>query len=67
MALLAQLYSKRMNQPQKGSELAKKAHDFAPDDPYVAATLGRMSFQTHDFPYALSLLQAATRLMLPSK
>jgi len=63
MARLAQLYSSRLNQPEKGLELAENAHQQAPDDPSISATLGRMIFQSRDYPYALSLLQAAARLM----
>jgi tetratricopeptide (TPR) repeat protein len=46
--------------------LAKTAHTLAPGDPVITETLGRMIFQTRDFPYALNLLQDADRL-LPSQ
>jgi Flp pilus assembly protein TadD len=63
LARLAQLYVNKLNQLQKGLDLAKNAHQQAPDDPYISAILGRLLFQTHDYPYALSLLQAAVRSM----
>jgi tetratricopeptide (TPR) repeat protein len=63
MAQLAQLYSNRLNQPQKALDLAKNAHKQAPEDPFISAVLGRLVFQTRDYPYALSLLQTASRLM----
>jgi len=63
---LAILDSTKLNQPQKALDLAKNAHSLAPGDPVITETLGRMIFQTRDFPYALSLLQDAGRL-LPSQ
>jgi tetratricopeptide (TPR) repeat protein len=60
---LALLNSTKLGQAQKGLDLAKNAHTFAPDDPYISETLGRMLFQAHDYPYALNLLQAAARLL----
>jgi tetratricopeptide (TPR) repeat protein len=63
---LALLDSTRLNQPQKALELAKNAYKLAPDDPAIAAALGRMEFQAGDHKYALGLLQAAARV-LPSQ
>ena len=64
MARLAQLYSIRLNQMQKGLALAKSANKLAPDDPFVSQILGRLVFQTHDdYPFALSLMQSAARMM----
>jgi tetratricopeptide (TPR) repeat protein len=64
MARLAQLYSIRLNQMQKGLALAKSANKLAPDDPFVSQILGRLVFQSHDdYPYALSLMQSAARMM----
>ncbi|MGA2555643.1 MAG: tetratricopeptide repeat protein, partial [Verrucomicrobiota bacterium] len=60
---LALLDSTKLDQAQKGLELAKKAHNLAPDDPYISESLGRMLFQALDYPYALSLLQGAARLL----
>jgi tetratricopeptide (TPR) repeat protein len=62
-ARLGQLYATKLNKPEKGMELAKNAHQQAPDDPFVSAILGRLVFQARDYPYALSLLQAAARGM----
>jgi tetratricopeptide (TPR) repeat protein len=63
MARLAQIYSTKLNQPQKAMVLAKNAYQHEPNDPYISATLGRLVFQAneHDYSYALSLLQAAAR------
>jgi len=63
MIRLAVLDSTKLNQARKGLDLAKNAHTLAPDDPYISETLGRMVFQAHDYPYALSLLQAAASLL----
>jgi tetratricopeptide (TPR) repeat protein len=63
---LAVLYTTKLKQAQKGLDLAKNAHNLAPDDPYISETLGRMEFQAANYPYALSLLQGAARL-LPSQ
>lgn len=60
---LALLNSTKLGQAQKGLDLAKNAHTFAPDDPYISEALGRMLFQAREYPYALSLLQAAARLL----
>ena len=60
---LAVLDATKLNQAQQGLDLAKKAHTLLPDDPYITEALGRMVFQTRDYPYALSLLQAAARLL----
>ncbi|MGD1086202.1 MAG: tetratricopeptide repeat protein [Verrucomicrobiota bacterium] len=63
MAQLAQIYSARLNQSQKGMDLAKNAHKLAPDDPFVSSVLGRLVLQARDYPSALSLLQAASSSM----
>jgi len=60
---LAVLDSTKLNQAQKGLDLAKTAHNLLPDDPYITETLGRMVFQARDYRYALSLLQAAASLL----
>jgi len=60
---LAVLDSTKLNQPQKGLDLAKNAHNLLPDDPNITETLGRMVFQARDYAYALSLLQTAARLL----
>ena len=60
---LAVLDSTKLNQAQKGLDLAKTAYHLLPDDPYITETLGRMVFQARDYAFALSLLQAAARLL----
>jgi tetratricopeptide (TPR) repeat protein len=47
----------------KALEYAKTARALAPDDPQIAHTLGRLTYQQGDHKYALSLLQeSAARL-----
>ena len=60
---LAVLDSTKLNQPQKGLALARNAHNLLPDDPNIIEALGRITFQARDYPYALTLLQAAARLL----
>ena len=43
--------------PSNGQERSQAA----PDDPAVAYELGRLAFQTGDYPWAASLLQKAAR------
>ena len=61
MITLAQLYSGRLNDPRKALELAKEAHNLAPDDARISQTLGRLVYQAGDHQRALSLLQEAAR------
>jgi tetratricopeptide (TPR) repeat protein len=63
---LAVLDSNKLNQAQKGLDLAKTAHTLLPDDPDITRTLGWMVFQARDYLYALSLLQTAAR-QLPAQ
>jgi len=60
---LALLNSTKLNQPAKGLELAKRANSLAPDDPYIAAALGRMEFQARDYLHARDLLDTAGRAL----
>jgi tetratricopeptide (TPR) repeat protein len=60
---LAILDSTKLNEAQKGLDLAKNAHALAPDDPYISETLGRLLFQARDYPYARTQLEAAARLL----
>jgi tetratricopeptide (TPR) repeat protein len=60
---LAQLYATRLNDPQKALELAKSAHDIAPDDARISALLGRLVYRTGDFKWATSLLEDSARKM----
>jgi len=43
----------------KAFDLAKTAHNLAPDDPDVAQVLGRVAFAMRDYPWSLSLLKLA--------
>jgi tetratricopeptide (TPR) repeat protein len=62
MVKVAQLYSSsRFHDPQKALEVAKEAHNLAPDDASVSALLGRLAFQTEDYKWAASLLADSAR------
>jgi tetratricopeptide (TPR) repeat protein len=61
MARLAGLYANHLNDPRKALELAKEAHNLAPDDARVSHLLGRLVFQTGDFKWAASLLEESAR------
>jgi tetratricopeptide (TPR) repeat protein len=63
MIKLAELYSTRLNEPGKALDLAKTAHQLAPEDPHVSLVLGRLLYHTADYQLALSLLeQCASQL-----
>jgi tetratricopeptide (TPR) repeat protein len=53
---LAGIY-RNLGQSQKAIEAAKAAHAAAPDDSRISALLGRLAFESNDFPWAASLLQ----------
>jgi tetratricopeptide (TPR) repeat protein len=55
---LAQLYAVRLQDTPKAIELAKAAYKLAPDDSGITHTLGRLAYQTGDYKWAQSLLQA---------
>jgi tetratricopeptide (TPR) repeat protein len=57
---LIRLYAAHQN-TAKAFELAKTARKLAPDDPDVAYSLGRLAYETGDYPWALSLLQETAR------
>ena len=62
MFRIAKLYlSSRVNDPSKALAMAKNAHDLAPDDPRIAALLGRLVFATGDSRWATSLLEDSAR------
>jgi tetratricopeptide (TPR) repeat protein len=61
MARLAQLYANHLNDPRKALELAKEAHNLAPQDARVSHLLGRMVFQAGDHKWAASLLEDSAR------
>jgi len=58
---LAGVYSLRTPQWPRAFELAKKAHELAPDDPQVSHLLGRLAGQTGDHKWALTLLEEVAR------
>ena len=55
---LARLYAGR-GDIAKALDTAKNARKLSPDDPVVAYELGRLAFQTGDYPWATSLLEEA--------
>jgi tetratricopeptide (TPR) repeat protein len=61
MVSLARLYGGPLGNPAKALELAKNAHNLAPDDPEASAVLGRLVLASADYNRALSLLQDAAR------
>lgn len=54
---LAYIYSEYLGKRAKGFELAKRARELAPSDPFVADTLGWIALQSGDAKWALTLLQ----------
>lgn len=61
MMELAQLYSGPLNDPAKARNLAKGAHELAPNDAHISQTLGRLLYRTGDYRWSLDLLQQASR------
>jgi Flp pilus assembly protein TadD len=53
-----------LRNPRRALELAKTAHDLAPEDAAVARTLGRLAFQAGDFKWSLSLLEESARKLV---
>jgi tetratricopeptide (TPR) repeat protein len=60
---LAYLYAEKLNDIDKAYELAQKAREAAPEDPFVADTLGWILYRKGDPKWALSLLQEASQQM----
>jgi len=58
---LAKLYDEHLNERSKALELAKQAHNIAPEDASMTHLLGRLAYETSDYKWALSLLQEAAR------
>ena len=56
-AKLAQLYAGPMKNAGKALQFAQKARELAPNDPKIIGILGRVAYQTGNFPWAYSLLQ----------
>ena len=62
MLKLAQMYSSpRFHDLPKAFDLAKKAHNAAPDSDSASALLGRLAFETGDYKWAASLLEDSVR------
>lgn len=54
---LAYLYSEHFGQNDKAYEMAQRARQLLPEDPYVADTLGWVLFKRGDYSRALSVLK----------
>ena len=54
---LAWLYAERFGQTDKAYEMASKARELQPHDPFAADTLGWILYRMKQYPKALSLLQ----------
>jgi tetratricopeptide (TPR) repeat protein len=54
---LAYLYSEKLKQPDKGYEMAAKARDLMPSDPYTADTLGWILYRRKQYSRALGLIE----------
>ncbi|MDQ8205201.1 tetratricopeptide repeat protein [Pelagicoccus sp. SDUM812003] len=54
---LAYLYSTRYNRKEEAFQLAQKARELAPNNPYTADTLGWIVYERGDYDWALSLLR----------
>jgi tetratricopeptide (TPR) repeat protein len=61
LSRLAGLYANQLNKPAKALELAKEAHNLAPEDARMSHLLGRLVFQTGDHKWAASLLEESAR------
>jgi len=59
IATLVQLYTGPVPNLRRARELAKKAHELAPNDPQDSAALGRILWLTGDYAWSLDLLQQA--------
>jgi tetratricopeptide (TPR) repeat protein len=58
---LAQLNAGPLQRLEEALQFAKKARDIAPNDAKAAALLGRVVFQSGDYPWSYSLLQESAR------
>jgi tetratricopeptide (TPR) repeat protein len=56
MIKLGRLYSGSLHETRKALDLAKTAHDLAPNDAHATAMLGELVYASGDYPWALSLL-----------
>ena len=60
-AALAKLYASAPGSRDQSLAMAKKARELAPSDPQVAHILGKLAFQSGDYPWAFSLLQESAQ------
>ncbi|MEO5722515.1 MAG: tetratricopeptide repeat protein, partial [Chthoniobacterales bacterium] len=58
---LAQLYGGPLANREKALSYAKLARELSPSDPTTTAVLGRIAFETGDFPWSYNLLQESAR------
>ncbi|WP_404422138.1 tetratricopeptide repeat protein [Nibricoccus sp. IMCC34717] len=56
---LAYLYAERFNRVTDANELASRARELAPNDPYAADTLGWILYRQGKYSWALSLIKEA--------
>ncbi|MDH7502122.1 MAG: tetratricopeptide repeat protein, partial [Verrucomicrobiota bacterium] len=59
---LAELYAGRIHDLKQALEYARAAWKLAPEDPYIAQSLGRIALEAGDIEWALKLLQTSARL-----
>jgi tetratricopeptide (TPR) repeat protein len=57
----ARLYAFELHDSARALELAKAAHELAPNDARISHLLGRLVFQTSDYVWASSLLEESAR------
>jgi tetratricopeptide (TPR) repeat protein len=58
---LAEIYAGPLKNPARARELAKSAHELAPDNTQITTALGQILYLTGDYAWSLTLLQEATR------
>ena len=61
MLELVRLYSGSLHNPSRARELAKNAHEIAPNDPQISRTLGELVYNNGDYAWSLDLLQQSAR------
>jgi tetratricopeptide (TPR) repeat protein len=61
MLELVRLYSGSLHNPTRARELAKNAHEVAPNDPQISRTLGELLYSNGDYAWSLDLLQQSAK------
>ncbi|MEO7299896.1 MAG: tetratricopeptide repeat protein [Verrucomicrobiota bacterium] len=61
MLELIRFYSGSLKEPKKALDLAKEAHNLAPDDAHVSHLLGQLVYKSGDYQWSSSLFQEAAR------